>query len=310
MNKPLSPLILSLSLLVVLGVGCVAEREPQTNQAAANTIQEPSAHTAASDQQVLIGRFADPDVVRMDDGTWRLYFGTEPEVPGNQLEIYSASSTDGVVWTLHDQPILSRASFPDVVRLSDGRLRLSFQRAGELYSATSADGITFAIDDGVRIAKTADESGGIGDSATIRLPDGTYLMVFRSAVSGRYRPTSINSTINALVAASSADGLTWTRGQTVVDGRSSTFDGFVSGPDLFYDPEGVLHLRFWSSGSADRQPAHGQYDMVSDDNGLSWSQPASFNDDILGGDPTYAYQGGDLLMYYTVLTKGIYLRQW
>src|SRR3990172_3881050 len=46
----------------------------------------------------VAGKYADADLVDLEGGKWRLYYSVEPEVAGNKLELYSATSTDGKSW--------------------------------------------------------------------------------------------------------------------------------------------------------------------------------------------------------------------
>src|SRR3972149_10346876 len=48
---------------------------------------------------VVAGQYADAEVVDLGNGRYRMYYSIEPEVPGNNLEIYSSTSTDGTNWT-------------------------------------------------------------------------------------------------------------------------------------------------------------------------------------------------------------------
>src|SRR3989304_9726208 len=47
----------------------------------------------------IAGKYADAEVVDLGNGQYRMYYSIEPEVPGNNLEIYSSTSADGVHWT-------------------------------------------------------------------------------------------------------------------------------------------------------------------------------------------------------------------
>ena len=81
-----------------------------------------------TDQSVVIpGTYADADVVKLADGRYRLYYAVEPEVAGNNLEVYSSISTDGVSWTKEEGIRKTMATFPDALKLADGTLRLYFQ---------------------------------------------------------------------------------------------------------------------------------------------------------------------------------------
>jgi hypothetical protein len=299
------------SVLAFLGAGCLpreaAQKLPTENM---KSLRAPEV-APLGDLLVIPGRFADPDVLQIAEDEWWMYFGVEPEAPNHSFDIYTATSENGTSWKLHKEPILSFATFPDVVRLPDGRLRLYFQQAQEIQSAISSDGLNFQMENGVRLRQTgALDDEGVAAPSVVQKPDGAWLMVFRATAKGRHQPTSINLVTTTLITAESLDGLSWIRGETVVDSRNDTFDGYVDGPELFYDPDGLLHLRFWSPGKpSESSNTSGQYDMTSLDDGLTWSEPLKFNDDILGGDPTYTFINETLFMYYTVLTEGIVLRQ-
>lgn len=263
----------------------------------------------ASSKLLLPGRYADPDVVRLADGSWRLYTGVEPEIQGTEFEIYTATSDDGIDWMLQEEPVLTFATFPDAVVLPDGRVRLYYQSGIEIVSAISDDGVNFTTESGVRIAPSGLQDGdGVAAPTIVARPDSTYFMIYRASEASRYRAESINPTTTALVSATSQDGLRWMVEDILVDGRSEMFDGYVDGPELFYIGD-ELHLRFWSSGSfEDQEETSGQYDMVSQDGGETWSEPEMFSS-ILGGDPSYAVVEGEIRMYYTVFTKGIYFNR-
>jgi hypothetical protein len=235
-----------------------------------------------------------------------MYLGVEPEVEGTRFEIYTAQSEDGRVWRLHSDPILTQSTFPDAVALADGRVRLYLQQRGEIVSAVSLDGLRFTKEAGVRVSKTGWlDAAGVGAATVARLPGGDYLMVFRAAEPGPYRERSINSTTTTLWLARSSDGLEWTRGDMVVESRREPFDGYVDGPELFFQPDGSLELRFWSSGVRGQPATSGQYRMVLSSDGETWSEPEKFSS-LLGGDPTYAFIEGRLSMFYTILKQGVY----
>src|SRR3972149_8688477 len=100
-----------------------------------------------------------------------MYYSVEPEVPGNNLEIYSSVSTDGINWTQEEGIRKTMATFPDVVKLPDGTWRMYFQNAGVIKSAVSSNGLSWTDEPGVRISKN--ESGydleNVGAQGTIRL---------------------------------------------------------------------------------------------------------------------------------------------
>jgi hypothetical protein len=260
-------------------------------------------------EQIIGGRYADPDVIQLSDGTWKMFFGVEPEVEGTEFEVFSATSTDGESWELDGIELLTFSTFPDVIELDNGHLRMYVQKAGEIYSALSTDGgATFNLEYGARISENGDrDSDGVAAPTVLRLNDSTYLMVFRAAQAGAFQPTSINQITTTFFLARSNDGRTWERGDVIVDSRQDPYDGYIDGPELFYNNEAQIELRFWTSGVSDDPQTSGHYRMTSSD-GESWSDPEQFST-IMGGDPTYAYlDDGTLAMYYTIHTDGVYLK--
>jgi len=64
---------------------------------------------------VIPGTYADADIVKVSDTQWRLYYSIQPEVSGNNLEVYSSTSTDGKTWTQKTSTRKPMATFPDVL---------------------------------------------------------------------------------------------------------------------------------------------------------------------------------------------------
>ncbi len=270
--------------------------------------------TSTDPLKVVAGGFTDVDIIEATTGVWRIFYGTGLAVTANnQLEIYSAVSRDGKVWEPLNTPILQWAQSPDVIKLPDGRLRLYFRDAqqGIIASATSVDGVSFMREAGVRLIPSGQlDDGGIAAPTVVTLPDGTYFMVYRADENKPYNPTASNPKTTALIAARSVDGLNFTAGDVVVDGRNDTFDGYVDGPELVFMDDGKLHLRFWTNADKDDQAAAGQYDMISDDFGVSWSQPTLFyptqSTGLTGGDPTYLKINNQWRMFYSRRNEGIF----
>lgn len=239
-----------------------------------------------------------------------LYFGVEPEAPDHNFEIYVATSTDGINWIRYDEPVLTHATFPDAVQLETGEIRLYFQQAQAIYSAISPNGLSdFTLEPGVRItAQTKLDTNGVGAPTVIQRRDGTYYMIFRGAVNRRYQPSSFNATTTVFIGATSSDGLTWERQGVVVNGRHAIYDGYIDGPELYYNPAGKLRLRFWAPGGNNEDAINGHFEKKSKTEGDTWRKRQLVIDDILGGDPTYLYIDNQHYMYYTIYSQGIYLR--
>ncbi len=258
--------------------------------------------------QVIDQQVADPDILKLADGTYRMYYGTEPEVEGNQLEVYTATSTDGITWTANPTAIMTMATFPDVVMLPDGKIRMYFQNNQEIKSALSSDGLDFTVEAGVRIGTGANGESPAAPSVMI-LEDGTFLMVYRESVDGAYSSTSLNQTTTAFKSATSTDGLFFSLGEIVEDGRSSTYDGYIDGCEIFYDDNSGIRLRYWTSGGTENSSTvEGQYEKASSDHGKTWGTAVKFFK-IRGGDPTYLKTGDSWHMYYTPNSDGVYVKE-
>src|SRR3990172_9603927 len=79
-------------------------RKPDTSQAPASPSSQTekqkkiSAESWEAQGVAIDGSWADADVVELGNGDYRMYFAVEPDVPGNKLEVYSATSNDGIGW--------------------------------------------------------------------------------------------------------------------------------------------------------------------------------------------------------------------
>jgi hypothetical protein len=102
--------------------------------------------------------------------------------------LWHAVSPDGRVFTFHDHPefvVEGRPYIPtNEIALEDGRTRFfAFGPGprGDIRSFVTSDGYTWEAEPGVRLSLDTSaglESEFVKDAAVIRLPDGTYLMVY------------------------------------------------------------------------------------------------------------------------------------
>lgn len=267
---------------------------------------------AWTEQGVAIaGNYADADVVDLGDGSKRMYYAIEPEVKGNNLEVYSATSTDGISWKQESGTRRSMTTFPDVVRLSDGRWRMYFQNAGVIKSAISSDGLMFTDESGTRIDQTNDLGltfENVAAPTVYQQADQTYLMVYRGTINQVYQGEKVpNQNTQILLWATSADGLAWMKKGLAVDSRNSTLYGLADGPELFSFDRATITLSFWSySGVYWSTFANGLFSSPE----KVFARPtanlqAKFPSDP-AGDPAYAKFGNTWYMYYGVHEKGIY----
>jgi hypothetical protein len=250
----------------------------------------------------LEGNYADAEVVEIEEG-YRMYFGGEPEAAGGRLEVYSALSSDGIKWKIEPGVRMGSATFPDVVRLPDGRFRMYFQRGAVILSAVSEDGVSWQEEPGVRIDRGGHrglDDRGVGASTTLRLGDGSYLMVYRVEKHQRFCESSPNPSTTFLFYAVSEDGLNFEKKGMVLDSRNDVFCDLLDGPELALWDDGKVHLFFWSH--------KGVYESVYEEG--AFTEPKLVLPRTPGeqppADPALIKIKGRWFMYYGQHQKGIY----
>ncbi len=198
----------------------------------------------------IAGTFADADVVVLGDGRYRMYYAVEPEVAGNNLEIYSSISSDGINWTKEDGTRKSMATFADVIKLPDNKWRMYFQNAGEIKSASSDDGLSWQDEPGIRIDKneTGYNLDNVGAQSTIQLSDETYIMVYRGLIDRPYETSEQipNKTTQIYFWATSKDGLSFEKKGLAIDSRDDNLLGLADGADWVKWPIDEYRVYFWS----------------------------------------------------------------
>lgn len=148
-------------------------------------------HSAVSDDGLHFEReegtrlaglgITDPDVVRLTDGSWRMYY---TEFPGS---IRSARSADGLVFRVEGLRFANASVSSSLVE-ADGTTRLWFQSLdarlkGAIHAASSRDGLAFAIDGREVLTAgriTAPDGHGAFHPAVVRAGDGSYWMLYSS----------------------------------------------------------------------------------------------------------------------------------
>ena len=304
-------------VLIIIVVGLAAAGIwyfTKTNQTSvsAGSSQTTGTKSAWKEGGVAVsGEFADADVVGLGNGKYRLYYAVEPEVTGNKLEIYSATSSDGIKWLEEPGTRKTMATFPDVVKLSDGRYRMYFQNAGVIKSATSSDGLTFADEPGTRIDKneTGFDMESVGAQTTLKLADGTFVMAYRGTINKPYQGKDKvpNQNTQLYFYATSADGLTFTKKGLALDSRNDTLNGLTDGGDWVKWSDNDLRLYFWTytgvyhvayqNGAFSKTPVFDFMNQDTSTNKFPQNPP---------GDPTITKIGSKWFMYYGQHTLGIY----
>jgi len=251
----------------------------------------------------VTGTYADADTVKLADNNYRMYYSIQPEVKGNNFEVYSATSTDGVTWKPESGVRKTMATFPDVVKLTDGTFRMYFQSAGVLKSASSTDGLTWKDEAGTRIDKTNDLSltfDNVAAPTVLLQSDGTFLMVYRGTINQQYSgEVTPNKNTQLLLWATSPDGLVWTKKGLAIDSRSTPLYGLADGPELFINDDGVIKLSFWTYTGVYWSTVSGSsFSTPEKVFALAESTPNNKFPAMTAGDPTYAQLNGVWYMYY------------
>ena len=219
-----------------------------------------------------------PDVVRLLDGRFRMYFtpALDPVLPrGQQLSVKSAISDDGIHWTVEPGYRLNPAAFPQLI-----------PHRGIQYHVTHP--------------------------GVVQLADGTWLMLAAYSIQRGFDPHGVSSArkTELIVWATSKDGLTFTARGIAVDSRNkATFDGYASSPDPVLWSDGRVRAFFWSPGSAvARNQMRYSGIMSTTFTGRGWTTPepvrtsAAFPEAFAGGDggsdPTSALFKGRALLFH------------
>src|SRR3989344_19364 len=311
-------IILIAAIVGVLGfVGYKVLQSKKDNKATQTTTAS-SSQPAAKEliwqkgDVAVSGKYADADIVKVDEKTWRLYYAVQPEVQGNNFEVYSSTSTDGKTWKQDSGTRKTMATFPEVIKLKDGRYRMYYQSAGVIKSASSSDGLSFSDESGTRIDKSNSDNlefDNVAAPSIIQQDDGTFIMIYRGTINKRYAENTPNATTQVLMWATSADGLSFTKKGIAIDSRNETLDGQLDGPDIVKWDDGKYHV-FMTSYT-------GVYESTLDSNKFSTPKLAYAGEakqtsmGFMGappGDPTTAKISGAWYMYYgaTGSESGIY----
>ena len=280
--------------------------EQPVNEAQDEPIEEVS--TWKYGGSAIEGNYADSDFVELGEGQYRMYYAIEPEVPGNQLEVYSATSSDGIKWTPESGIRRTFTVFPDVVKLPDGTWRMYFQNQGVIKSAISSDGLSWKDESGIRV-DTKNNAGFTFEKVAgpTTIADGSrYIMAYSGAISGKYKDAP-NNNMAVLMWATSTDGLKFEVQGMVLDTRNDKYYGFADTPDLIRWDDGTIKMFFWGY--------FGIYESTFTGNGFTEPEMVyeAKDEDPMHrfpssppGDPTLGKVGSQWFMYYGQHTKGIF----
>jgi hypothetical protein len=175
----------------------------------------------------MAGKMVDPFVLRMPEGTYRLYVPVEQE-----QGIISAVSNDDLDFAREEGYRSMEGGMPGGIVLPDNRVRL-FLCGGGIFSLISDDGLGFMPELEMRIAVEGDM---VPDNPQpIRLAGGGYLMVFgRHDIGheGQMKPWEFTE----IRLATSSDGFNWT-----VDPEVIGYGGTCCVVEM---PDGTLYVYY------------------------------------------------------------------
>ncbi len=158
----------------------------------------------------------------------------DPKGPSSH-QMYSASSPDGLVWTMDTESLVDNASVPDPLITEDGNIRvyyLDFKLGQKFACIESADNGETFVDAGCSVQTTSD---GIADPSIVQLDDGRYRLYFYGLDSSQ----DVNSkTEHVIKTAISDDGITFVEEQIAL-----AYGGVVD-PDVFWNGEKWIMTTF------------------------------------------------------------------
>lgn len=254
----------------------------------------------------ISGNVGDAEVVDLGGGKFRMYYTAAPEA-GGQLEMFSSVSTDGFKWTKESGTRMISSTFPDIIKLADGKWRMYFQGDRVIRSATSTDGLTWTdeVDTRIDSNETGFNLDTVGAQSTVQINDGSYIMVYRGAENKAYGTKKLPSKDTQLFFyATSSDGLKFDKKGIAIDSRNDTFEGLLDGAEWVIWDNDELRLYFWGY--------KGVYYSVHSQGKFSnpiltfTKDPRNPYPPDVPCDPSLAKINGNWFMYYGQFPNGIY----
>lgn len=266
---------------------------------AVTTFPEPQEKWAA-EEKIRIDSGISPDVIRLSDGTWKMYYTVNEGV-------VSAFSQNGLDWN-KDAGVRIQAEFhskdqakvgsPTIIKLAKGGFRMFYEGCDEkqtkfaIFSAISTDGVDWKKEQGKRLEMKNRFNQSIAAS-----PD-----VVATKEGDLYMYISDGDTIR--MAVSSDEGKTW---------REHGISGL---PEACLDPtaiimsDGMYRMYFAKSASSERL-VNAKVLSARSPNGFDWTVEGGIRVAAEKGatmvlDPDVVMVSlGKMRMYYTQIDKGI-----
>ncbi len=241
-----------------------------------------------------------PDVIRLPDASWRMYYAVEEG-------IVSAISPDGLKWSKEEGVRVSPdkksksqrlVDGPTIIKLKDGGFRMLYegsdaaQKTFSIFSAVSTDGTTWKKEKGVRLEETNRFDQKIAAAPDVVKPrDGSMYMYY-----------SDGDTIK--LAVSENEGKTWKK-QGIGGLPNACLD-----PSVILMSDGVFRMYFVKSNS-DERLSDAVIISARSANGYDWevekgTRVSADKGAVMVLDPDVVLVSlGKMRMYYTQLDKGL-----
>jgi hypothetical protein len=244
---------------------------------------------------ILPNGHADPTIAKTGAG-FRMYVNRQSGGPGG---ILAYTSKDGVAWEKETDIIIPMASTSRAVVLPHG-IRIYYpgpqpirdtDPQADMFSSSSTDGVTFTRDPGT-VLKPRSGAYYVEGPTVFQLPDGTWRMYFNeNTVAAKMQRDG------EIWGASSTDGLTWTRDETVTmqAGEVESKMGVSQAPwkqllhpFVLKNPEGG-YIMFYNS--------HSEMYAATSNDGLAWERIGKIG--IHGADMDgYFQDDGTIRVFY------------
>ena len=301
----LEGLLILLVFIVIVGVGIYVWHRQSASIAGQNIIKSSNVWTFGGQALVGDNYAADPDVVKLDNGQYRMYYGQSPEKPGagHSHPILSAISTDGKTFKPEAGVRLASGAFPDVIHLSNGSWRMYYQGSNGIDSASSSDGLNWTQDPGIRVSTTNPDNLSlyqVGAPTIMQQKDGTFVMVYSGYINKRYNSKVPNKDTHLFLWATSKDGLKFSVKGIAIESRNSTYQGWLDGPE-WADWNGTWRLFYWGYAGIYFDTFNGSSfssgQLVYEGQNASSESMAQFQPHP-PGDPTLMQIGNTWYLYY------------
>lgn len=265
---------------------------------AETTFPEPE-EVWAKEEGIRIDVGISPDVIRMLDASWRMYYTVEEG-------IVSAISPDGLKWSKdegvrvkpnEDSKDQRLVDSPTIIKLKDGGYRMIYdgsdrgQKSFAVFSAVSTDGATWTKEKGIRFKDANRFDQKIAAALdVVKSRDGRWHMYY-----------SDGDTLK--LAVSDDEGLKW-RKRDINGLPNASLD-----PSVIIMPDGVFRMYFVKSGSEEKL-ADAVILSARSVNGYDWevekgTRVAADKGAVMVLDPDVVLVSlGKMRMYYTQLDKG------